>query len=135
MPASSSMPATAAQPTKLRRSFLPGALPTICRQRRQKAAGIIAMVMDMTRNKAADAAAIKAKNAAAAMNITARTAAADTNITASTAAADTNTVKRDAAAVTVMAMFMVTEAVAAVTAAVNADHGRRCLLFLRLDFF
>ena len=124
MPASSSMPATAAQPTKLRRSFLPGALPTICRQRRQKAAGIIAMVMDMTRNKAADAAAIKAKNAAAAMNIT-----------ASTAAADTNTVKRDAAAVTVMAMFMVTEAAAAVTAAVNADHGRRCLLFLRLDFF
>lgn len=103
------------------------------------------MVMDMTRNKAADAAtsmgkaadaaAIKAKNAAAAMNITARTAAADTNITASTAAADTNTVKRDAAAVTVMAMFMVTEAAAAVTAAVNADHGRRGLLFLRLDFF
>ena len=103
------------------------------------------MVMDMTRNKAADAAtsmgkaadaaAIKAKNAAAAMIITARTAAADTNITASTAAADTNTVKRDAAAVTVMAMFMVTEAAAAVTAAVNADHGRRCLLFLRLDFF
>ena len=123
MPASSYMPATAAQPTKLRRSFLPGALPTICRQRRQKAAGIIAMVMDMTRNKAADAATSMGKAADAAA------------IKAKNAAADTNTVKRDAAAVTVMAMFMVTEAAAAVTAAVNADHGRRCLLFLRLDFF
>ena len=92
------------------------------------------MVMDMTRNKAADAATSMGKAADAAA-IKARNAAAAMNITARTAAADTNTVKRDAAAVTVMAMFMVTEAAAPVTAAVNADHGRRSLLFLRLDFF